>query len=91
MRVSGGQSNMEMPVRGFEFEFVEGANDMIATANESTPIRMFSSDFNEKGWFRQYSKVPLDNCKGEWFTNTSKNVAPMSAVSYCLRDICNGL
>ena len=78
-----GQSNMEMPVRGFEFEFVEGANDMIATANESTPIRMFSSDFNEKGWFRQYSKVPLDNCKGEWFTNTSKNVAPMSAVSYC--------
>ena len=48
---------MEMPVRGFEFEFVEGANDMIATANESTPIRMFSSDFNEKGWFRQYSKV----------------------------------
>ena len=50
---------------------------------ESTPIRMFSSDFNEKGWFRQYSKVPLDNCKGEWFTNTSKNVAPMSAVSYC--------
>ena len=70
-------------MRGFEFEFVEGANDMIATANESTPIRMFSSDFNEKGWFRQYSKVPLDNCKGEWFTNTSKNVAPMSAVSYC--------
>ena len=44
-----GQSNMEMPVRGFEFEFVEGANDMIATANESTPIRMFSS------------KVGLDN------------------------------
>lgn len=78
-----GQSNVEMPVRGFEFEYVEGANDLIAKAGESTPVRIFSSDFNKEGWFRQYSKTPLDDCKGEWFTNTSENVAPTSAVAYC--------
>ena len=78
-----GQSNIEMPVRGFEFEFVEGANDLISMASESTPIRMFSSDCKGKSWFRQYSKVPLDDCKGEWLMNTSKNVVSMSAVSYC--------
>jgi sialate O-acetylesterase len=65
-----GQSNMEMPVRGFEFEPVDGANDIIAMSNESTPIRIYSSDFDDKGWFRQYSKTPLEDCKGQWMTNT---------------------
>jgi sialate O-acetylesterase len=77
-----GQSNMEMPMRGFEFEPVDGANDIIAMSNESTLIRMYSSDFDNKGWFRQYSKIPLEDCKGQWLVNTSENVARTSATAY---------
>jgi sialate O-acetylesterase len=77
-----GQSNMEMPVRGFEFEPVDGANDIITMSNESTLIRIYSSDFDDKGWFRQYSKTPLEDCKGQWMTNTSENVARTSATAY---------
>ena len=77
-----GQSNMEMPMRGFEIEPVQGANDVIALANETTPIRMFSSDIDEQGWFRQYSKTPLDDCKGKWTVNSSENVARTSATAY---------
>jgi len=77
-----GQSNIEMPMRGFEFEPIRGANDVIASANKNTPIRMYSSDFDEKGWFRQYSKIPTDDCKGKWLTNTSENVARTSATAY---------
>lgn len=77
-----GQSNIEMPMRGFEFEPVQGSNDIIAFANENLPIRMYSSDFDDKGWNRQYSKTPQDDCKGAWLTNTPENVARTSAVAY---------
>lgn len=77
-----GQSNMEMPMRGFEFEPVQGSNDIIALANETTPIRMYSSDIDEQGWFRQYSKTPLEDCKGKWTVNSSENVAQTSATAY---------
>lgn len=77
-----GQSNMEMPMKGFEFEYVENANDIIAQAKESTPIRVYSSDNDGQKFFRQYSKTPLDDCKGQWWNNTSSNVAYTSATGY---------
>lgn len=77
-----GQSNMEMPMKGFEIEPISGASDIIASANESTPIRMYSNDFDDNGWFRQYSKKTQEDCKGQWLLNTPKNVASVSATAY---------
>jgi len=77
-----GQSNMELPMKGFEFEPVSGVNDVIASAKESTPIRIYTTDYDEKGWFRQYNKKPQEDCKGQWLLNTPKNVASVSATAY---------
>lgn len=81
--VCSGQSNMEMPLKGFGASGqVDGAVDIMLKANESTPIRFYSNDFDEKGWTHQYSKKPLDDCKGQWYTNSSANVASASATAY---------
>ncbi|MDE5635809.1 MAG: 9-O-acetylesterase, partial [Muribaculaceae bacterium] len=39
--VCGGQSNMEMPMRGFHGQPVEGTLDMIARARGDRPVRLF--------------------------------------------------
>lgn len=77
-----GQSNMEMPMKGFEFEPVSGASEVIAGANESIPLRIFSTDFDENGWSRQYSKKPQEDCKGQWLLNNPQNIASVSATAY---------
>jgi len=77
-----GQSNMEMPMKGFEFEPISGSSEVIASANESIPIRIFSTDFDENGWSRQYNKKPQEDCKGQWLLNNPKNVASVSATAY---------
>ncbi|NDW11151.1 sialate O-acetylesterase [Dysgonomonas sp. 520] len=77
-----GQSNMEMPMRGFENQPVSGANDVIAKAKSQTPIRMYTTDSKDGEWVRQYSKIPQEDCKGEWLENTSENVANISATAY---------
>src|SRR6476659_9685919 len=53
-----GQSNMEMPMKGFNRQPLKGTNDIIARANPKTPIRMFSADFKEGKLLQQYSKQP---------------------------------
>ena len=53
-----GQSNMEMPLGGFERQPVKDSNDMIARAKKSTPVRMFVADSEDGRWVRQYSKTP---------------------------------
>lgn len=81
--VCSGQSNMEMPLKGFgSGGQIAGATDVILKAKESTPIRFYSNDFDEKGWTHQYSKKPLEDCKGQWYTNSSSNVANVSATAY---------
>lgn len=81
--VCSGQSNMEMPLKGFGASGqVDGAIDVILKAKESTPIRFYSNDFDEKGWTHQYSKKPLDNCKGQWYTNSSENIPFASATAW---------
>ena len=79
-----GQSNMEMPVQGFDRQPVKGCVDVIARAKESTPIRMFLADRTSDGrdWLRQKSRVPEEDCEGRWVTNTPDNVAVTSAVAY---------
>jgi sialate O-acetylesterase len=77
-----GQSNMEMPVRGFNGQPVNGSLDVLAKAVPKTPIRMYTTDSNNGKWVRQFSKEPQTDCKGEWLENTSENVANISAASY---------
>ena len=78
-----GQSNMEMPLKGFGVQQqADGAVDVILKAKESTPIRIYSNDYDEKGWTYQHSKKPLEECKGQWYTNSSENVASTSATAY---------
>lgn len=77
-----GQSNMEMPMRGFDRQPLQGTNDIIARAKPSVPIRMFLTDSKDGTWIRQFSKTPLDDMKGEWLDNTPDNVAVTSATAY---------
>ncbi|GHT75076.1 9-O-acetylesterase [Bacteroidia bacterium] len=77
-----GQSNMEMPMRGFDRQPVQGSNDIIAKAKPSTPIRLYTTDSDNGVWDRQFSKTPQTNCRGHWAENSPENVANISAVGY---------
>lgn len=77
-----GQSNMEMPVRGFDRQPLKGTNTILAKATPKTPIHMFTTDSKDGAWVRQFSKQPQTDCKGAWLENTSENVANISATAY---------
>ncbi len=77
-----GQSNMEMPMRGFDRQPTKNSNDVIAKAKIKTPIRMYTTDSENGSWVRQFSKKPEAYCKGKWLENSSENVANISAVAY---------
>lgn len=77
-----GQSNMEMPMRGFDRQPLKGTNDIIARAKPTTPIRIFNTDSKDGKWVRQSNKKPQEDCQGEWQVNTPENVANASASAY---------
>ena len=77
-----GQSNMEMPMRGFDRQPLKGGNNVIAKANPNMPIRMFTTDSKEGNWVRQFTKTAQTDCQGEWLENSSINVANISATAY---------
>ncbi|MHC1705714.1 MAG: sialate O-acetylesterase [Tenuifilaceae bacterium] len=77
-----GQSNMEMPMRGFDRQPIKGGNNVIAKANQQTPIRMYTTDSKEGKWVRQFNKTVQADCQGEWLENSSINVANISATAY---------
>ena len=71
-----GQSNMEMPVKGFNRQPVEGSLDVILAADPSAPIRLVNV---EKGT----SLEPQWDCKVDgWNLNESRPVADASATAY---------
>ena len=53
-----GQSNMEMPVKGFNNQPVNGSNEAILNSSDNN-IRLFTVERNP-------SLVPLDDVSGEW-------------------------
>lgn len=77
-----GQSNMEMPMKGFDRQPVKGTNTILAKASSKTPIRMFTTDSKNGVWVRQFSKQKQEDCQGEWLVNSSANVSNISAVGY---------
>ncbi|MBD5225796.1 MAG: sialate O-acetylesterase [Bacteroidales bacterium] len=75
--ICSGQSNMEMPLKGFGCQGVEGSLDEIMTAGRlKDRIRMF-----KVGWERSFDK-DLDDCQGEWLKASSSTVGDLSAIAY---------
>ena len=70
-----GQSNMEMPIKGFEGQPVGHSIRTISEASERIPIRLFTVRKNS-------SKIKQYNCNGKWNTNNSEAVANFSATAY---------
>ncbi|GAB3417410.1 sialate O-acetylesterase [Niabella aquatica] len=71
-----GQSNMEMPVKGFRGQPVYGSLDAITEAKSNRLLRLFTV---KNAW----SIKPLsDGIDGRWTTADPGNVAAFSAVAY---------
>lgn len=73
--ICSGQSNMEMPVKGFFSQPVAESNQTISEADPSVPIHMFTVQ-------RDASKVLKDDVKGAWEINTGEAVSNFSAAAY---------
>lgn len=70
-----GQSNMEMPMKGFLGQPVENSYEVIANSTIDQKIHLFTVTRNP-------SKEKLEECSGEWVVNTPENVANFSATAY---------
>lgn len=70
-----GQSNMEMPMKGFAGQPVEHAAEFIMSASPRVPIRICEVP-NVK------MAVPADTTRAVWKENTPETVARTSAVAY---------
>ncbi|MCQ2168975.1 MAG: sialate O-acetylesterase [Bacteroidales bacterium] len=70
-----GQSNMEMPMMGYDSQPAKGAVKYIAGAKASTPIRICNVT-------KKSSKTPLETSEGSWCENTPDAVAATSATAY---------
>lgn len=70
-----GQSNMEMPMRGFPSQPIEGSMDILTKADPKTPIRSFTVK-------RKIATIPENDCTGEWSLHTPQGVAETSATAY---------
>ena len=77
-----GQSNMEMPMQGFDRQPLKGTNNIIAKANPTVPIRIFNTDVEGGKRIRQVSKLEQTDCKGTWVIDNPENVSVTSAAAY---------
>lgn len=69
-----GQSNMQMPVLGFNDQPVNGSNEVLANA-DNCQLRFFTV-------MRKSVNTPQDTCTGKWDVATAKSVGEFSAVGY---------
>ncbi len=70
-----GQSNMEMPVKGFRGQPVFGSQPYIVSADSNRPLRLFTV---KNAW----STTPREDVEGHWSLSSSKEVADFSATAY---------
>lgn len=77
-----GQSNMEMPLMGFDGSPVEGAQQEIGKADPAIPIRMFLADVKDDRWTKCESKTLETQCEGTWCEQSSEHLPYTSAVAY---------
>ena len=76
---ASGQSNMEMPVRGYGSQPARGGAQAIVSAKASRPIRVCNIK-------KQSSLSVQDQCEGKWEKNTPNAVAATSATAYFFAD-----
>ena len=72
--ICSGQSNMEMPMKGFRNQPVTGSNEYIATSSNNS-IRLITVP-------HVISLIPLDDFVGSWKLCEPENVAEFSATAY---------
>lgn len=86
--VCGGQSNMEMPLRGFKGQPTQGTADMIARANPKRALRLFKQP-------RAYATRPVTDVNmnmsegqtpGTWSAATPRAAGDFTAVGYIFGD-----
>lgn len=70
-----GQSNMEMPLRGFWNCPIAGANETIATSSKWKGIRVATVEKNGQ-------LQPVDECKGSWKVSNPENAPAFSATAF---------
>lgn len=73
--LASGQSNMEMPLRGFYACPTEGGAEEIINASSEKGIRLFNVP-------KAQSYEPLDNCGGSWATPSVETASSFSAVAW---------
>lgn len=72
--ICSGQSNMEMPVKGYNSQPIIGSNEAILNSRNNQ-IRLFDTK-------RNTSLTPLDNITGEWQEAKPSTVGNFSATAY---------
>lgn len=72
--ICSGQSNMEMPMKGFKNQPVDGANDAILESR-NPDLRLFTVKRNS-------STVPVDDVTGQWAEAAPEAVRNFSATAY---------
>lgn len=72
--ICSGQSNMEMPIKGYPNQPVEGASDII----------MDAADYNVRAFtvYRAIADSPSSTCQGKWVNADYANVPSISATAY---------
>ena len=74
--LASGQSNMEMPLKGFGGCCVkDGAKDAMNAHNEAPYVRMFNVR-------KSQNLTPQSDCEGQWNTTEFKNAMEFSATAY---------
>lgn len=74
--MASGQSNMDMPLRGFGFQPIEGAGEAVAYSGDYPGVRMHTVT-------RTNSYTPCDDVKGTgWLVSSPENAAEFSATAY---------
>jgi sialate O-acetylesterase len=69
-----GQSNMEMPMRGFKNQPVLNSNEILLNADNSQ-LRLFETK-------RNATILPVDTITGEWKISNAESASEFSAVAY---------
>lgn len=70
-----GQSNMEMPLRGFGIQPIEGASQAIAYSGKYPGIRMANVP-------KRASYTPQEKVEGKWKVSSPENAGEFSALAY---------
>ena len=73
--VCSGQSNMEMKLKGYIGQPVNGANEAVAHAGKYPNLHLFTVK-------KKRSETPLDDVQGEWMASSPLSAVDFSAVGF---------